>query len=97
MQRLNVKLRPLARRALWRLAPSYARSRAARGDAAARLGRLERELKRDGERHEEQIERLEDLVCELILAVESLRRRVVKPDEMRAAAARATQQESELE
>jgi hypothetical protein len=97
MQRLSVQLRPLARRALWRLAPSYARSRAARADAVARLGRLERELKRVGERHEEQIERLEDLARELILAVESLRRSVVKLDGTRAATARSKQQESEQE
>jgi hypothetical protein len=74
LQRLRVRLRPLARRALWRLAPSYARRRAADAGAAARLGRVERELERVGERHDEQIERLEDLVRELILAVESLRR-----------------------
>lgn len=35
---------------------------------------MERELERVGERHDEQIERLEDLTRELILAVESLRR-----------------------
>jgi hypothetical protein len=74
LQRLRVRLRPLARRALWRLAPSYARRRAANADAAGRLARLERELERVGERHDEQIERLEDLARELILAVESLRR-----------------------
>jgi hypothetical protein len=58
---------------------------------------LERELKRVGERHEEQIERLEDLARELILAVESLRRRAVELDESRSAAAGSPRQEEELE
>ncbi len=74
LQRVRVHLRPFARRALWRFAPAYARRRSTNADAATRLGRMERELERVGERHDEQIERLEDLTRELILAVESLRR-----------------------
>jgi hypothetical protein len=70
------RLRPLGRRVLWRFAPAYARRRSARADAAARLGRVQAEMEHIGERHEEQIERLEDLVRELIRAAESLRRDV---------------------
>jgi hypothetical protein len=69
-------LRPLAHRLLWRFAPVYARRRSARAEAAAQLGRIEAEVKRIGERHQEQIERLEDLARELIAAAESLRRGV---------------------
>jgi chromosome segregation ATPase len=67
-------LRPLAHRLLWRFAPVYARRRSARAEAATRLGRIEAEVERIGERHQEQIERLEDLARELIAAAESLRR-----------------------
>jgi hypothetical protein len=70
------RLRPLGRRVLWRFAPAYARRRSARADAAAGLGRVQAEMEHIGERHEEQIERLEDLVRELIRAAESLRRDV---------------------
>lgn len=67
-------MRPLARRALWRLAPGYARARSARAGLPAALARVQAEVERLGERHEEQIERLEDLARELILTAESLRR-----------------------
>jgi t-SNARE complex subunit (syntaxin) len=40
------------------------------------VSRLETELKRVSERHTEQIERLEDLVQELVQTAESLRREV---------------------
>lgn len=69
-------MRALARRALWRLAPGYARRRSRRIAASGRLDGLERELVRLHERHGEQIERLEDLVRELVLAVEALRRQL---------------------
>jgi SAM-dependent methyltransferase len=82
------RLRALARRGLWGLAPAYARRRAARADAAARLVRTEAELKRIGERHGEQIERLEDLARELILTAESLRRGVGDVDSVTASTRR---------
>jgi hypothetical protein len=41
---------------------------------AAAIGRVEGDLKHVRERHDEQIERLEELVRELILTAESLRR-----------------------
>ncbi len=68
--------RAFARRALWRVAPAYARRRSRRGALAGRLDALESEVRRVGERHGEQIERLEDLARELILAVEALRRQL---------------------
>ncbi|MGH2864098.1 MAG: hypothetical protein ACRDJX_02490 [Solirubrobacteraceae bacterium] len=68
------RLHPLARGVLWRFAPAYARRRSARVEAAARLGRVEAEVEHIGERHQEQIERLEDLARELIRTAESLRR-----------------------
>jgi SAM-dependent methyltransferase len=74
--RAPARLRSLASRAMWRLTPAYARRRAARADALARLARVQSELQRVEERHGEQIERLEDLSRELILTAESLRRAV---------------------
>src|ERR1019366_3697092 len=82
------RMRPLARGVLWRFAPFYARRRAMRADVVARLGRLESELKRVRERHEEQIERLEDLARELVLTAESLRRSVLDVDTAMTDAAR---------
>ncbi len=61
---------------MWRLAPSYGRSRARRAELLTRLGQAEREVERVDERHGEQIERLEDLAREAILTAESLRRAV---------------------
>ncbi len=66
--------RELARRAMWRLAPAYARRRARRAGEVARLQRLEADLEHVRERHGEQLERLEDLARELVRAVEELRR-----------------------
>jgi hypothetical protein len=68
--------RKLVRRAMWRLAPAYARRRARRVGEATSAQRLEAELDRVRERHGEQIERLEDLARELVHAVESLRREI---------------------
>jgi 2-polyprenyl-3-methyl-5-hydroxy-6-metoxy-1,4-benzoquinol methylase len=73
-------LRLLARRVMWRVAPPYARRRAARVELLTRLGRLESGLGYVRERHDEQIERLEDLARELILTAESLRRGVADVD-----------------
>jgi hypothetical protein len=74
------RLRPLGHRVLWRFAPAYGRRRSARAEAAAKRGRLEAEVEHIGERHQEQIERLEDLARELISAAESLRRGVADAD-----------------
>ncbi len=70
--------RELARRAMWRLAPAYARRRARKATAAATLQRLQDDLEHVGKRHTEQIERLEDLTRELVLTVEVLRREIAE-------------------
>jgi hypothetical protein len=67
-------VRGLVRRALPRIAPVYARRRARTIGLEATVRRLEADFEHVRERHTEQIERLEDLVRELVLAVESLRR-----------------------
>jgi hypothetical protein len=71
---LRVHIAAIARKALPRVAPSYARYRVRRAEMAATIGRLEADCAHVRERHTEQIERLEDLVRELVVAVESLRR-----------------------
>jgi hypothetical protein len=68
------RLRQVARRVLRRVARPYARSRAREAEMAAALGRLEADFDHLRERHSEQIERLEELVRELVLTAESLRR-----------------------
>lgn len=70
--------RELARRALWRLAPAYASRRSARIARASALERLQAEFEQLRKRHTEQIERLEDLVRELVLTAERLRRDVAR-------------------
>jgi hypothetical protein len=70
---LRRRLRGLARRALPRIAPVYARRRARAIELEATVRRLEADFEHVRERHTEQIERLEDLVRELVLAAESLR------------------------
>ncbi len=70
----------LARRALARLARPYARQRAREAALQGAVARLEAELERIGERHTEQIERLESFVRELVLSTESLRRGVSDAD-----------------
>ncbi len=72
LQGSRQRLRSLARRGLWRWARPYARRRARRAQAAQSLSRLESVV----ERQSEQIDRLEDLVRELVLTAESLRRRI---------------------
>ncbi len=96
LQRLRQRSRALARRALWRLAPAYTRRRARRADTIVRLGRVETEVERAGERHGEQIERLEDLARELILTAEALRRGVSDVDIAMKSAARSAHREIEL-
>jgi hypothetical protein len=68
------RLRQIARRAIWLVARPYASRRARDTQTAARVGRLEAELEHLRERHTEQIDRLEELVRELVLTAESLRR-----------------------
>jgi hypothetical protein len=68
--------RELARRAMWRLAPSYASRRTRRATAAATLQRLQDDFEHVTKRHTEQIERLEDLTRELVRTVEILRREI---------------------
>jgi hypothetical protein len=74
------RLEGLARRALPRIAPSYARHRARAIELEATVRRLEADFEHVRERHTEQIERLEDLVRELVLAAESLRRGLAHRD-----------------
>jgi hypothetical protein len=73
-KRSRRRVRNIARRALWRVAPAYARSRMREAEMAGALARLEADFKHVRERHTEQIERLEELVHELVLTAESLRR-----------------------
>lgn len=59
---------------LRRLLPFYARYSARQASVSARLDSLERALEKTDERHTEQIERLEELARETVLAIEALRR-----------------------
>jgi hypothetical protein len=59
---------------LRRLLKPYARRRTRQAVLAGDVARLQAEFKHLQERHTEQIERLEDLVRELVLAIESPRR-----------------------
>lgn len=66
----------MTRPMLRRLLPFYDRYSARQADVSARLDRIESALEKTGERHAEQIERLQEITRELILAVEALRREV---------------------
>jgi hypothetical protein len=68
------RLRALARTIVPRVAPSYARRRAREAATAVTVARLQSDFEHVRERHDEQIERLEDLVRELVRTAESLRR-----------------------
>jgi hypothetical protein len=70
--------RELARRALWRLAPGYARRRSRKRGLAAAVERLQVDFEHVSKRHAEQIERLEDLARELVATAESLRREIAR-------------------
>jgi hypothetical protein len=74
----RLRLRELARAAMWRLAPAYARRRARRATAAAALQRLQDDFEHVSKRHGEQIERLEELTRELVRTAESLRREIAQ-------------------
>jgi hypothetical protein len=71
-------LREIGRRALVRMAPPYARRRTREAETAASLARLEADFGHVSKRHGEQIERLEELVRELVLTAESLRREIAR-------------------
>jgi predicted nucleic acid-binding Zn-ribbon protein len=72
------RARELVRRAIRRLAPAYARSRARKATIADSLRRLQDDFEHVRKRHTEQIERLEDLTRELVLTAESLRREIAE-------------------
>lgn len=92
---LRARVRPLARRILWRAAPGYAARRAARAQAPARLARTEAEVERLAERHGEQIARLEELGRDLIHTAESLRRLIADVDTAMKSEARSSRREIE--
>ncbi|HEV7528619.1 MAG TPA: hypothetical protein VGO29_06960 [Solirubrobacteraceae bacterium] len=75
---VEARSRELARRAMWRLAPAYARRRSSRSNVAARVRRLEADFEHVSKRHSEQIERLENLAEELVRTAESLRREIAR-------------------
>jgi hypothetical protein len=75
----RARLWALARRVLPRIAPVYARRRARAIELEATVRRLEGDFEHVRKRHTEQIERIEDLVRELVLAAESLRRNITTP------------------
>jgi hypothetical protein len=76
LQRFRRGLRPTVRQALWRVARPYARCRTRDVQMAAAVERLQADVEHIRKRHTEQIERLEELVRELVLTAESLRRAV---------------------
>jgi hypothetical protein len=77
-QRGRRALRRLARRAMWRLAPAYGRRRAQRAGEASALQRLREDFDHLSERHDERLERLEELSRELVLTAEALRREIAR-------------------
>ncbi len=72
------------RRFMRRAFPPYARYSARQASTAAALERLERDFEHVRKRHTEQIERLEDLVRELVATAESLRRELARKADARA-------------
>jgi hypothetical protein len=73
-RRLGVMMRRWMLRAL----PPYARYSVRQATTTAKLDRLEKDFEHFSKRHTEQIERLEDLVNELVLTAESLRREIAR-------------------
>jgi hypothetical protein len=69
------------RRLLTRFASPYLRLREREAATAAHLARLEADFEHERRRNAERLERLEDLVRELILAAESLRRSGVRRED----------------
>jgi hypothetical protein len=74
------RARELARRTLWRFAPALARRRSAKVGLAATVQRLQADFEHTSKRHDERIERLEDLARELVATAESLRREIAARD-----------------
>jgi hypothetical protein len=74
------RLQVIVRRTALRVLRPYMRHRT---ETVATLARLEADLEHVRERHTEQIERLEDLVRELVLSAEALRRAVASREEDR--------------
>ena len=70
-------------RGLTRISRPFLRRRASRAELAAEVDRLRSDLEHVSERHGEQIERLEDLVRELVLTAESLRRASSQREDIR--------------
>jgi predicted nucleic acid-binding Zn-ribbon protein len=77
---IRARLSTATRRTLLRAVPPYARYSARQAATAAALQRLENDFEHIRERHSEQIERLEQLVRELVSAAESLRREIARRD-----------------
>jgi hypothetical protein len=75
---MRTSSRELARRALWRFAPAYARRRSDKSALAAAVRRLEADFEHVSKRHGEQIERLDELARELVATAESLRREIAR-------------------
>jgi alanyl-tRNA synthetase len=73
-QRLRLRVRGIAGRVLARTVRPYARHRARQAETVTALRRLQADFEHVRKRHTEQIERLEELVRELVLTAESLRR-----------------------
>jgi hypothetical protein len=80
-QRVRPGLRGIARRCLLRVAGPYARHRSREADMARTIARLDADFEHVSRRHTEQIERLEDIARELVLAVESVRRASARRDD----------------
>ena len=74
------RLSGIARGGLARVFPPYARYRARQAATAATLARLQDDFEHIRKRHTEQIERLEDLVRELVLTAEAMRRGMAGED-----------------
>ena len=73
--------RGVARRWLRLLAGPYARRRTREADMARTLARLDADFQHVRQRHTEQIERLEDIARELVLAVEAVRHASARRDD----------------
>jgi hypothetical protein len=78
LRRARRRLRAIAGAGLRRVAPAYASKRSRRAGMAAALARLQTDVEHLGKRQAEQIGRLEDLVSELVLTAESLRREIAR-------------------
>lgn len=76
----RARLTGTARRILLRTVRPYARYSARQAHTAAALERLESDFEHIRKRHTEQIERLEELVRELVITAESLRRELGRRD-----------------